>query len=302
MNIPMSDIEILEEFPSGAEPLARGATAEVYVFRPAWILKLFYAGFDQAYVEAEARNARAVFALTQQAGTIRVPAVGAIVRVGHRFGLQYEFIEGGSMQTALKHAALYPLDAFARRLAQLQTALHAISLEGSDAANALPLQRSRLQWAIQAAHGIPDTMRAAALSALDDLQHSQQQLCHGDFHMNNILLDQDGQAFIIDWGDASRGSPLADVARTSLLIRYGADPDQPTAVPDGLTATQFEAARQQFNHTYLALYFELNPIIDWQAQLDQWVLVVAVARLSERLAPSEQRELCRLVQALCSPV
>lgn len=44
-----------------------------------------------------------------------------------------------------------------------------------------------------------------------------------DFHPDNVLLAARGPV-IIDWPDATRGQPLADVARTSLLLRLGGLP------------------------------------------------------------------------------
>ena len=43
-------------------------------------------------------------------------------------------------------------------------------------------------------------------------------LCHGDFHPMNILGDV-SQPVIIDWPDARRGDPAADVCRSYLLMR-----------------------------------------------------------------------------------
>src|SRR5262245_55479689 len=43
-------------------------------------------------------------------------------------------------------------------------------------------------------------------------------LCHGDFHPMNILGDP-SQPIIIDWADARRGDPAADVCRSYLLMK-----------------------------------------------------------------------------------
>src|ERR1044071_5794670 len=45
-------------------------------------------------------------------------------------------------------------------------------------------------------------------------------LCHGDMHPSNVILAPDGP-MIVDWFDASRGEPVADVARTCLLLGDG---------------------------------------------------------------------------------
>jgi aminoglycoside phosphotransferase (APT) family kinase protein len=42
-----------------------------------------------------------------------------------------------------------------------------------------------------------------------------------------------GSPVVIDWGDATRGDPLADVARTELLHRLGEPPPGTSAVLSG---------------------------------------------------------------------
>jgi aminoglycoside phosphotransferase (APT) family kinase protein len=46
-------------------------------------------------------------------------------------------------------------------------------------------------------------------------------LCHGDFHPLNILGEA-SRPVIIDWPDASRGDPAADVCRSYLLMKLHA--------------------------------------------------------------------------------
>ena len=43
-------------------------------------------------------------------------------------------------------------------------------------------------------------------------------LCHGDFEPANVLITDDGKAYILDWSNASIGSASADAARTYLLF------------------------------------------------------------------------------------
>lgn len=43
-------------------------------------------------------------------------------------------------------------------------------------------------------------------------------LCHGDFNPSNVIIRDDGQAFIIDWAHATQGNASADAARTYLMF------------------------------------------------------------------------------------
>ena len=48
-------------------------------------------------------------------------------------------------------------------------------------------------------------------------------LCHGDFNPSNIIISNDGKAYIIDWSHATQGNPCADAARTYLLFWLSGD-------------------------------------------------------------------------------
>lgn len=43
-------------------------------------------------------------------------------------------------------------------------------------------------------------------------------VCHGDFNPSNVIIKEDGSAYILDWAHATQGNASADVARTYLLF------------------------------------------------------------------------------------
>ena len=43
-------------------------------------------------------------------------------------------------------------------------------------------------------------------------------VCHGDFNPSNIIIQEDGTPYIIDWSHATQGNGAADAARTYLLF------------------------------------------------------------------------------------
>ena len=50
-------------------------------------------------------------------------------------------------------------------------------------------------------------------------------VCHGDFNPSNIIIGDDGKAYIIDWSHVTQGNASADVARTYLLFWLAGDVD-----------------------------------------------------------------------------
>ena len=48
-------------------------------------------------------------------------------------------------------------------------------------------------------------------------------VCHGDFNPSNVIITEDGTAYILDWSHATQGNASADVARTYLLFWLNGD-------------------------------------------------------------------------------
>jgi aminoglycoside phosphotransferase (APT) family kinase protein len=124
---------------------------------------------------------------------------------------------------------------------------------------------------IRRAAATVDLSLAQALEFLPP-QASSPRLCHGDLHPSNVLLAADGP-MIVDWFDASRGDPLADVARSVLtLLSDGSDPPCHLPGSDRATLGHLTAA-------YLARLREQMEIDD--ELLARWQAVNAVARIAE---------------------
>jgi aminoglycoside phosphotransferase (APT) family kinase protein len=149
----------------------------------------------------------------------------------------------------------------------------------------LPMQRAGLARSIRAAPDLPSDLRDAALRALEAMPDGAQ-LCHGDFHLDNILVTPRGP-IVIDWMTATRGNPLADVARTLLLLTTG----NPPSLVDRFLV---KFIRRQFIADYLKRYFELCLRDD--TQLAAWQPIVAAARLNEQL-PGEESRLLTMTRA-----
>ena len=56
-----------------------------------------------------------------------------------------------------------------------------------------------------------------------DAMPKHTKLCHGDFNPSNIIITDDGQAYILDWSHATQGNASADAARTYLLFWLAGD-------------------------------------------------------------------------------
>ncbi len=239
------------------------------------VLKLFRDWYPAEDVRFEAQVARTVHATG-----LAVPAVGDVIEVEGRWGIVYERVDGVSMLQRLISKP-WAVARFARLLAKLQAAMH------SRTAPELPSQRRRLERRIQAAKPLPPDLKDAALRALARLPDADV-ICHGDFHPDNVLMTARGSV-IIDWIDATRGHPLADVARTSLIMRLGGLP------PGAARRWLIQALRALFHTAYLRRYFQLRP--GSRQLLAAWQVPVAAGHLEEGIVEEE-----RLVALVASGV
>jgi Ser/Thr protein kinase RdoA (MazF antagonist) len=255
-------------------PIALGRTAEIYAWGDGQVLKLFREGRTRASVEYEARIARIV-----QASGLSVPVVGEVVEVDGRYGLIYARVEGRSMLQTFQSKP-WTLFRSARLLADLQVAMHARRVPD------LPSAHHRLADKIRQCAALLGPLADAVLEVLHALPE-EDHLLHGDFHPDNVLLTPQGP-IIIDWTDATRGHPLADVTRTSLLLAIGGPP------PGTTNPRLIQAGRRWFRQAYLRRYHRRRPI-DRQ-QFAAWRAAVAAARLHDDV-PQERERLLELVES-----
>ncbi len=248
--------------------IGRGRTAEVFAWGEGRALKLYDQGWPPDQAEREFSKARIVY----ESGAA-APAVDGVVQVDGRHGVIYERVDGPSL---IGHTVSRPwaIIRSAYLMAELHANMHARHPSG------LPAQRERLQQKIQAARPLPDVLKQAALDALAQLPDDNV-LCHGDFHPDNIVLSARGPV-ILDWVDATRGHPLADVARTALLM-----PGR----------SLIEAGRALWYRLYLRRYCRLRSVSP--EQVEAWRLPVFAARLSEGI-PEEEKPLLALIGRMSS--
>lgn len=253
--------------------IGQGRTAEVFAWGENRALKLYYEGWPATAAEAEYQRAEAVFKSGAPA-----PAVDGVVQIDGRHGVIFERVEGPSL---LGDTTSHPWMILwsAHTMAELHARMHARHPTG------LPAQRERLREKIQAARPLPDALKQVALKALAQLPEDTV-LCHGDFHPDNIVLSARGP-MILDWAEATCGHPLADVARTALLMQHAAVPSH---IPGRWL---IETGRALWYRLYLRRYCQLRSLSP--EQVNAWMLPVAAARLSEGI-PEEEEQLLALIE------
>jgi Ser/Thr protein kinase RdoA (MazF antagonist) len=239
-------------------PLATGNVAEVYDLPPQ-VLKLYKSPTAKPTVFREAALHAAVEAMG-----LPVPVVWGVRQVGQRWGIIFERISGSSFAADMRGVPeLVP--EYLACLARLHVAIH------GHPADMFPDAKTRLSSRIAEAEALSRERRNVLCAGVAGMPDGER-LCHGDFHPMNVLGTAE-RPIVIDWPDASRGDPAADVCRSYLLLHlYAAELADP----------------------YVDAYCRVGSIS--REAVSAWLPFIAAARLAESF-PGELERLLQIVEA-----
>ena len=246
------------------ELLGQGREAEIYAWDDGLVLRLFRTAELQERLERESVAMRAA----AECG-VPVPRVEESITVDGRPGLLLERVDGPDLITLFgRRPWLVPR--LVRTVGILHTQMHAA---------VAPPELEDLQVRVRRRIGdvrgnmLPTDLADFALERLEGLPVGDR-LCHGDFHPGNVLLGSDGPR-VIDWTATTRGHPMADVARTCLMLTVGeAEPSMPA-----LVRRMDKFGRAVIVRWYLRAYRRRAPIDD--DLMSRWQVVRAADRMSE---------------------
>ncbi|MCD4751684.1 MAG: phosphotransferase [Anaerolineaceae bacterium] len=246
------------------KPIAYGRTAEIYAWGNEQVLKLFHDWYGFENIKNERRIAQVV-----HASGLPVPSVGEIIHIKGQTGLIFQRAEGFTMEEMISRK-LWRVFHYAKWMADLHAEMHANTPRAD-----IPDQHQRLIKKINHAEPLSDDLRSRILAALESMPEGSG-LCHGDFHPGNIIIGGK-DAIIIDWVDVSLGNPLADLARTTILVIEAIETNK---IQNPLT----KLFTRGFHNSYIHRYFSLRP--GGEEEYSRWLPIVAAARLSENIPES----------------
>lgn len=186
--------------------VAAGRTSDVYEYGAGVVVKVPRPQVPRHWASKEARFTAAVRRLGAPA-----PEVIEVVEVDGRDAIVFERVEGRSMWDLILEAPA-EVDDRGRELAEIHRRILRCGLPpGIDGLV------DRIRSKIEAAPDLSDADRTEAVAVVGRLPRGAA-LLHGDLHPGNVLMSADGPV-VIDWFDASIGHPVADVVRSSILMR-----------------------------------------------------------------------------------
>ena len=216
------------------EKINQGGTADIHVWAPGQVVKLFKQGFPPGLRQQEVLITRAAFA----AG-VPAPEVFGEVTLDGRFGIVLGRLDGPTLLQVTRSGAVTFAEAGAI-LASLALSVHRMSP---------PPEAFHLRgWMDDAFRhsgvSVPKPIVSGALALIDRLQQPGDGLCHGDIHPGNVIMTADGPR-LIDWTFSIRAPAAFDhghfhINLTELALDVTDNPQRPLAV---YAAAQSEYAR-----------------------------------------------------------
>ena len=181
----------------GCEFIAKGANGAVYRYDDETILKIYYSKDALPEIQRERESARRAFVLG-----INTAIPYGIVRVGDGYGTVTELLNAVNVTKLLcddpvnieKPVAYY---------VDLLKSIHAVEAEEGDFPD---MRETALDWADFVAPFIPEA-QGKKLRALIEALPKQNTLLHGDYHTNNIMI-QNGEPLLIDLDTLCVGHPV----------------------------------------------------------------------------------------------
>ena len=184
----------------GCEFIAKGANGAVYRYDAETILKTYFAKDALPEIKQERENARKAFVLG-----INTAIPYGIVRVGDGYGTVTELLNATSVTKLIRNnpddlseAAKYYID--------MLKSIHAIEVEDGEVPD---MKETALAWADFVAPHLPEE-QGKKLRALVEAVPKQNTLMHGDYHTNNIMV-QNGEPLLIDMDTLCMGHPVFEL-------------------------------------------------------------------------------------------
>jgi len=187
--------------------IGAGRTAEVYDYKDDKVLKLFYSAFSTNIIEDEYLIAKNISTTTSL-----VPKVYDIVHTRNRTGIVYEKIKGEMLSDYLS-GNIISTRKIIRKFAQTQKRISNINVEN------VPSHTNKLRQKITSSCLLSDSEKEIVLKYLSIINNNE--LCHGDYHPENVFVDQNHDFKVIDWANMFVSNKYLDIARTYYLIKSG---------------------------------------------------------------------------------
>ena len=169
--------------------------------------------FDENYSKADVLNEALNQARIEETG-LNIPKVLEVTMVDGKWAIVTEYIKGKTLAQLMQENPGKKYE-YIERLVDLQLNIQ------SKTCPLLNKLKDKMVRKISMSE-LDATTRYDLHTRLEGMpKHNK--VCHGDFNPSNIIITEDGKAYILDWSHATQGNASADAARTYLLFWLNGD-------------------------------------------------------------------------------
>ena len=184
----------------GCEFIAKGANGAVYRYDNETILKTYFAKDALPEIKQERENARRAFVLG-----INTAIPYGIVRVGDSYGTVTELLNAENVTQLIRKDPEH-LEQPVKYYIDMLKSIHAIEVDPGEVPD---MKQTALAWADFVSAHIPEA-QGKKLRALVEAVPQRNTLMHGDYHTNNIMV-QNGEPLLIDMDTLCMGHPVFEL-------------------------------------------------------------------------------------------
>lgn len=227
-------------------PIAERKTKTVYKDNNKTI-KLFKENYSKADILNEALNQARV----EEGTSLNVPKLLEVTKIDNRWALVLEYIEGTPLDILMKEHS-EKIEEYLNLFVDIQMKI---------LSNSVPLLnriKDKFKRKLINATNIDENTRYELLQRLEGMKNHTK-LCHGDFNPSNVIIKDNGEAYVIDWSHVTQGNASADAARTFLLFSI--------------------EGKNELAEKYMNLFSEKSGIS--KANIQRWIPIVAATQMSK---------------------
>lgn len=172
-------------------------------------IKVFNEEFSKADVLNEALNQARI----EETG-LNIPKIHEVTKIDGKWAIVSDYIEGKTLQQLIDENP-DKKDEYMNMFVDLQLEMH------QKTCPLLNKLKDKMERKISQAD-LDATTRYDLHTRLHAMP-KHHKVCHGDFNPSNIIINEEGVPYIIDWSHATQGNGSADAARTYLLFCLNGD-------------------------------------------------------------------------------
>ena len=164
--------------------------------------------FEKGYNVADILNEAMIQARVQETG-LMIPHLLELKVIDDRWAIVTRYVEGHTLEELLQQHPERE-EEYLKRFVAIQIDMQ------SKRCPLLSKHRDKMNRKISQTD-LSATLRYDLHNRIERMPRHND-LCHGDYNPSNVIIDENDDAYIIDWSHATQGNMEADSARTFLLF------------------------------------------------------------------------------------